>query len=92
MSVVIVGGNECMSRQYVDLCKSYRCKAKCYPLLCGGMKSIGTPDLLILFTGTVSHKLTRNAMSKTDKSRTRVIRSHSASLSALRNIMDEHCK
>jgi len=31
-------------------------------------------------------------MSKTDKSRTRVIRSHSASLSALRNIMDEHCK
>lgn len=92
MSVVIVGGNECMSRQYVDLCKNYRCKAKVYPLLCGGMKNIGTPDLLVLFTGTVSHKMIRNAMSKTDESRTRVIRSHSASLSALRNIMDEHCK
>lgn len=92
MSVVIVGGNECMSRKYVDLCKSYRCKAKVYPLLCGGMKDLGTPDLLVLFTGTVSHKMVRHALSKTDESQTRVVRSHSASLSALRNIMDEHCR
>jgi len=92
MSVVIVGGNECMSRHYVDLCKSYRCKAKVYPLLCGGMKDLGKPDLLVLFTGTVSHKMVRHALSKTDESQTRVVRSHSASLSALRNIMNEHCK
>ena len=31
MSVVIVGGNECMVRQYKELCSEYRCKAKIYP-------------------------------------------------------------
>ncbi len=30
MSVVIVGGNERMIRQYEQLCKSYSCKAKVY--------------------------------------------------------------
>ncbi len=30
MSVVIVGGNECMERQYKNLCKEYCCKAKIY--------------------------------------------------------------
>ena len=53
MSVVIVGGNECMSRQYVDLCK--------------------------------------HTLSKTDETQTREVCSHSASLSALRNMMKEHC-
>lgn len=28
MSVVIVGGNERMTRQYTDLCEEYRCRAK----------------------------------------------------------------
>ena len=28
MSVVIVGGIECMVRPYKDLCRKYRCKAK----------------------------------------------------------------
>jgi len=53
MSIVIVGGNECMTRQYKDLCEQYRCKAKVYPKMAGGLKNIGTPDLLILFTNTV---------------------------------------
>ena len=28
MSVVIVGGNECMVRRYKQLCRQYECKAK----------------------------------------------------------------
>lgn len=36
MSVVIIGGNECMSRRYVDVCRDYRCKAKVYPKESGG--------------------------------------------------------
>ena len=31
MSVVIVGGNECMTRRYKELCAEYNCKAKIYP-------------------------------------------------------------
>ncbi len=92
MSVVIVGGNECMSRRYIDLCKSYRCKAKVYPLQSGGMKDIGTPDLLILFTNTVSHKMIRCALSQTKEDRTRVVRVHGASVAALKSVMEAHCR
>ena len=28
MSIVILGGNECMERRYKDLCQSYRCQSK----------------------------------------------------------------
>ena len=59
MSVVIVGGNECMVRPYKDLCAEYGCKAKIYPKMNAGLRDIGTPDLLILFTNTVSHKMIR---------------------------------
>jgi len=37
MSVVIVGGNECMVRQYKELCKEYSCCAKVFTELKGGM-------------------------------------------------------
>ena len=53
MSIVIVGGNEGMVRQYKDLCKEYSCKVKVYPKSNGGIKDIGCPDLLVLFTNTV---------------------------------------
>ena len=62
MSVVILGGNECMVRQYMDICDTYSCKAKVYPKMSGCMKKIGSPDLLILFTGTVSHKMVKCAL------------------------------
>lgn len=57
MSVVIVGGNECMTRRYIELCEAYNCKAKVFPKLAGGMRNVGSPDLLILFTNTMSHKM-----------------------------------
>ena len=31
MSVVIIGGNECMSRKYTDICQEHGCKAKVFP-------------------------------------------------------------
>ncbi|MGN1144628.1 MAG: DUF2325 domain-containing protein, partial [Anaerovoracaceae bacterium] len=52
MSVVIVGGNECMTRQYKELCSQYKCKVKVYPKMSNGLKNIGSPDLLVLFTST----------------------------------------
>lgn len=89
VSVVIVGGNECMSRQYTDVCKSYKCKAKLYLKTSRVMGDFGNPDLLILFTGTVSHKMVHNALSRVNES-TKIARSHSSSLTALKSIMDEH--
>ena len=90
MSVVIVGGNECMIRQYINLCGEYKCKAKVYPKMTGGLKNIGSPDLLVLFTNTVSHKMVRCALSETKGWNTRIARSHSSSMAALKSILEEH--
>lgn len=89
MSVVIVGGNECMTRQYKDLCAEYRCKAKIYPKMSNGLKDIGAPDLLILFTNTVSHKMIHLVLGE-KRNGTRVARCHSSSMAALRGILEEH--
>ncbi len=90
MSVVIVGGNECMVREYKELCKEYKCKAKVYPKMSGGMKNIGTPDLLVLFTSTVSHKMVRCALNEAKGQNVRIARSHTSSMSALKSILEEH--
>ena len=39
MSVVILGGNECMERRYKDLCQSYKCSAKVFTKPSGGLKN-----------------------------------------------------
>ena len=89
MSIVIVGGNECMTRQYKDLCEQYRCKAKVYPKMAGGLKNIGAPDLLILFTNTVSHKMVYRVLGDA-KEKTKIARCHNASLAALRGVLETH--
>lgn len=90
MSVVIVGGNECMIRQYKDLCSEYKCKAKVYPKMTSGLKNIGSPDLLVLFTNTVSHKMVRCALSEARGQNVKIARSHSSSMAALKSILEEH--
>ncbi len=90
MSVVIIGGNECMTRQYMDLCKEYNCKAKVYPKMKSTVKDFGCPDLLVLFTNTMSHKLLKKALDGTKGQNTIVARSHSSSMAALKTILKEH--
>ena len=68
MSVVIIGGNECMERQYQQICKKHGCKAKVFVKEKSGFsKQIGTPDLMILFTNTVSHKMVLSAVAEAKK-------------------------
>ena len=90
MSVVIVGGNECMLRQYKNLCVEYKCKAKVYPKMSSSLKDIGSPDLLVLFTSTVSHKMIRCALNEVKGRNIKIARSHTSSISALKNILEEH--
>ena len=57
MSIVILGGNECMTRRYCDLCRKYNCKAKVYPKFSRGGPGPGQPGpACVLFTGTMSTK------------------------------------
>ena len=87
MSVVIVGGNECMVRRYEDLCK-----AKVFAKPDRGMQNFGNPDLLVLFTGTMSHKMLSIAMGQAKKKNIPVAHSATSSVSALKNILDIHAK
>ena len=91
MSVVIIGGNECMERQYKDLCQEYRCRAKVFTKMNGGLKNkIGNPDLLVLFTSTMSHKMLKSALCELKGQNTAIEHCHTSSLSALRTILEKH--
>ena len=91
MSVVIIGGNECMERRYKDLCEEYSCRAKVFTKMSGGLRNkIGSPDLLVLFTSTMSHKMLHCALSETRGGNTVIARSHSSSMAALKNILETH--
>ena len=90
MSVVIIGGHDRMVSQYKKICKDYQCKAKVFTQMCAGLdKQIGRPDLLILFTNTVSHKMVKCALDGIDDGSTRVVRCHTSSGTALSKILED---
>ena len=90
MSVVIIGGNECMERRYLDTCRKHGCDAKVFCKFKGGMRCrIGSPDLMILFTHTVSHKMVQYALNETGEN-TKVIRCHTSSIASLDQILTEN--
>ena len=92
MSVVIVGGNERMVCQYEDICKGFGCKAKVFAKEKGAMKKkIGVPDLMILFTSTVSHKMVISVTQEAKKNQIPVARVHTSSATALHAVLEEHC-
>lgn len=90
MSVVIVGGNERMARQYEGPCREYSCRAKIFMKTDRGIQNFGTPDLSVLFTSTMSHKMLDIATGQAKKRNIRVARCHTSSMSALRNILETH--
>ena len=91
MSVVIVGGHDRMVAKYKEICKNYNCKVKVFTQMTGKLKSkVGSPDLLILFTNTVSHKMVHGALMAVENQDTIVARSHSSSACALCDILDNY--
>jgi len=63
MSIVIIGGHERMTAQYNSICKEYGHNAKIFTKENGKIsKKFGNPDLMILFTNTVSHKMVYSAL------------------------------
>ena len=79
MSIVIIGGHDRMVRQYETICKKLN-------------KKIGNPDLVVLFTNTVSHKMVRCAVSEAKNKNIEVVRSHSSSQAALTEILEQRCE
>ena len=74
MSVVIIG-----------------CKAKVFVKEKSGFsKQIGNPDLMILFTNTVSHKMVHSAVTEAKSKDIHIVRSHSSSASSLNAVLQEY--
>ena len=93
MSVVIVGGHDRMVCQYKKICKEYKCKVKVFTQMCAKLDSqIGTPDLVILFTNTVSHKMARCAVAGAERAGAGIVRCHTSSGSALNEILSQVCE
>lgn len=92
MSIVIIGGHDRMVCEYKKICKSYKCKAKIFTQMTANLREqIGKPDLFVLFTNTVSHKMIRCAITEAERSNSEIIRSHSSSKTALKEILGNKC-
>lgn len=92
MSIVVVGGNDRMATRYKDICRSYNCKAKVFTQMPSDFENkLGTPDLMVVFTNTCSHKMVKRVNQKSAKYDIPVTRIHSASVSALKSILDKYC-
>ncbi len=72
--------------------RRYRCKAKVFTRMSGNLKTqIGQPDLIILFTSTVAHKMVHCALREAERYQIRVERAHSSSASALDSVLKGCC-
>ena len=91
-NVVIIGGNERMECKYKEICKKHNCKAKIFTRMVGNLKTqIGQPDLIILLTSTVSHKMVHCALKEAERFGIPVERMHGASASALNSVLEDCC-
>ena len=92
MSLVIIGGNERMVTRYQNICRDFGHTAKVFVKEHSSIrKKMGCPDLLILFTNTVSHKMVNCAVDEAKRKSIPVCRCHSSSASALQNVLREYC-
>lgn len=93
MSLVLIGGNDRMATRYKDICEEYNCRAKVFTQMPANFENkLGTPDLMVVFTDTVSHKMVGTVNQKSRKSNIPVERIHNASVSALKNILEKYCR
>ena len=91
MSIVIVGGHDRMVTNYIQICKRHKCKAKVFTQMPANLdKQMGTPDMFILFTNTVSHKMVKTAVDEARKKNIPVVRCHTSSATALEGILAAH--
>lgn len=88
MSVVIVGGHDRMHCQYKEICKKYGCKCKVFTQCPANFKrQIGSPDIIVVFTGTVAHKMLNVASDRAQRSGARLLHCNSSSACALNDAL-----
>ncbi len=90
MSIVIYGGHDRMERIYINEAKKYGVKAKVYTYGRNDMtKSIGKSDGIVIFTDTISHKVSSTVSKEAKKRNIPVVVCHNSSKTSFGNTMKE---
>lgn len=93
MSVVVVGGNDRMVSRYKEICSGFNCKSKVFTQMPADFENkLGSPDLVVLFTNTCSHKMANKVSQKAEKQKFQVAKIHNASANALRSVLAQFCE
>lgn len=80
-----------MERNYRSICSDYRHDAKVLIKPVGGLKrKMGNPDMVIFFTGAMSHKMLQGAMSELKGQDVIIERCPTSSASALRKVLEKY--
>lgn len=91
MSIVIVGGHDRMYCRYKEICKKHGCKCKVFTQCPANFKNqIGRPDVIVIFTGTVAHKMLNVASLQAEKSGADLVHCHSSSACALNDVLSNY--
>lgn len=91
MSIVIIGGHDRMHCKYREICKNFGCKCKVFTQCPANFQNqIGSPDVIIVFTGTVAHKMLNVAIKQAGKTGAKLKHCHSSSACALKEVLAEH--
>jgi len=87
--LAIVGGVKSIEKNYENLAKLYDYKCKLFNTKCTNFdKKIKNVDCCILFTDTVSHKLSTECCKICKKQGITLIKTHSSSLNTLKQSLD----
>lgn len=90
MSIVIVGGHDRMHCRYKEICKSFGCKCKVFTQYPADFRNqIGNPDIIIVFTKTVAHKMLKAALLQAEKTGALVKHCNSSGGCALQEALNE---
>lgn len=88
MSIVLVGGHDRMANEYKVIGKKHGHRIKVFTQMPSRFeKVIGSPDAIILFTSTVSHKMVHTALKMVKKKKIPVVRCHTSSGNSLEEII-----
>lgn len=90
MSIVLVGGHDRMQREYEGICSKRGHNVKVFTQMPARFqKLIGTPDGIVLFTATVSHKMIHTAVKEARRKKIPVFRCHNSSGTSLEGLLQE---
>lgn len=90
MSLLVIGGHERMEKDYYNLAKNRGYKTKVYTTMSSKVKnSIGSPDAIVIFTSTVSHKMTKIVESQAKKMSIPIFRHKNSSKVAFNECLEE---